>query len=66
MRPRSRLLAKKRLPTIREGHEELLQDMNQANSCHARGAACPPRTTCCPSASWPAPPSRCASRTATS
>ncbi|XP_064181500.1 uncharacterized protein si:dkeyp-72g9.4 [Anguilla rostrata] len=35
MRPRSRLLAKKRLPTIREGHEELLQDMNQANSCHA-------------------------------
>lgn len=35
MRPRSRLLAKKRLPTIREGNEELLQDMNQANSCHA-------------------------------
>ncbi|KAG7465166.1 hypothetical protein MATL_G00173400 [Megalops atlanticus] len=35
MRPRSRLLAKKRLPTIREGYEELLQDMNQANSYHA-------------------------------
>ncbi|KAG9346734.1 hypothetical protein JZ751_007048 [Albula glossodonta] len=34
MRPRSRLLAKKRLPTIREGYEELLQDMNQANSYH--------------------------------
>ncbi|KAJ8405497.1 hypothetical protein AAFF_G00319700 [Aldrovandia affinis] len=35
MRPRSRLLAKRRLPTIREGYEELLQDMNQANSYHA-------------------------------
>ncbi|KAJ8337554.1 hypothetical protein SKAU_G00365200 [Synaphobranchus kaupii] len=35
MRPRSRLLAKKRLPTIREGYEELLQDMNQVNSYHA-------------------------------
>nr|XP_023690262.1 uncharacterized protein LOC111855465 [Paramormyrops kingsleyae]XP_023690263.1 uncharacterized protein LOC111855465 [Paramormyrops kingsleyae] len=34
MRPRSRLMAKKRLPTIREGYEELLQDMNQTNSCH--------------------------------
>ncbi|XP_048883876.1 uncharacterized protein LOC125750313 isoform X2 [Brienomyrus brachyistius] len=33
MRPRSRLMAKKRLPTIREGYEELLQDMNQTNSC---------------------------------
>lgn len=36
MRPRSRLLAKKRLPTIREGYEELLQDMNQANSYHTQ------------------------------
>ncbi|KPP57159.1 hypothetical protein Z043_125144 [Scleropages formosus] len=38
MRPRSRLLAKKRLPTIREGSEELLQDMNQTNSCRSPGA----------------------------
>ncbi|KAL4631332.1 protein DEPP-like [Arapaima gigas] len=35
MRPRSRLLVKKRLPTIREGSEEMLQDMNQVNSCHS-------------------------------
>ncbi|XP_024253919.1 uncharacterized protein LOC112231412 [Oncorhynchus tshawytscha] len=34
MRPRSRLLAKRGLPTIREGYEELVQDMNQANSLH--------------------------------
>ncbi|XP_035637136.1 uncharacterized protein LOC118390562 [Oncorhynchus keta] len=34
MRPRSRLLAKRWLPTIREGYEELVQDMNQANSRH--------------------------------
>ncbi|XP_029557461.1 uncharacterized protein LOC115154903 [Salmo trutta] len=34
MRPRSRLLAKRCLPTIREGYEELVQDMNQANSRH--------------------------------
>lgn len=34
MRPRSRLLAKRGLPTIREGYEEMVQDMNQANSQH--------------------------------
>ncbi|KAJ7996440.1 hypothetical protein DPEC_G00237100 [Dallia pectoralis] len=34
MRPRSRPLAKRGLPTIREGYEELVQDMNQANSRH--------------------------------
>ncbi|KAL0993852.1 hypothetical protein UPYG_G00114730 [Umbra pygmaea] len=33
MRPRSRLLVKRGLlPTIREGYEELVQDINQANS----------------------------------
>ncbi|XP_066502299.1 uncharacterized protein si:dkeyp-72g9.4 [Hoplias malabaricus] len=34
MRPRSRLLAKRGLPTIREGYEELVQDLNQTNSQH--------------------------------
>ncbi|XP_048093307.1 uncharacterized protein si:dkeyp-72g9.4 [Alosa alosa] len=34
MRPRSRLLVKRGLPTIREGYEEMVQDMNQANSQH--------------------------------
>ncbi|XP_028840675.1 uncharacterized protein LOC114793128 [Denticeps clupeoides] len=34
MRPRSRLLAKRGLPTIREGYEELVHDMNQVNSQH--------------------------------
>ncbi|XP_019903448.1 uncharacterized protein si:dkeyp-72g9.4 isoform X2 [Esox lucius] len=34
MRPRSRPQAKRGLPTIREGYEELVQDMNQANSRH--------------------------------
>ncbi|XP_030636880.1 uncharacterized protein LOC115817875 [Chanos chanos] len=34
MRPRSRLLAKRGLPTIREGSEELVQDLNQTNSQH--------------------------------
>lgn len=32
MRPRSRLLAKRGLPTIREGSEELVHDLNQHNS----------------------------------
>ncbi|MGH0119482.1 UNVERIFIED_CONTAM: hypothetical protein FKN15_076706 [Acipenser sinensis] len=31
MRPRSRLLAKKKLPTICEAYEEILQDMNDSN-----------------------------------
>ncbi|XP_026090267.1 uncharacterized protein LOC113064001 [Carassius auratus] len=34
MRPRSRLQAKRGLPTIREGYEELVQDLNQTNSQH--------------------------------
>ncbi|XP_062868097.1 uncharacterized protein si:dkeyp-72g9.4 [Trichomycterus rosablanca] len=34
MRPRSRLLAKRGLPTIREGSEELVHDLNQTNSQH--------------------------------
>ncbi|XP_071375958.1 uncharacterized protein [Centroberyx affinis] len=39
MRPRSRLLSKRRLllPTIREGTEETLRDMNQANTLHTAG-----------------------------
>ncbi|KAF7697277.1 uncharacterized protein si:dkeyp-72g9.4 [Silurus meridionalis] len=32
MRPRSRLLVKRGLPTIREGSEELVHDLNQTNS----------------------------------
>lgn len=35
MRPRSRLLAKRGLPTIREGSEELVHDLNQTNSQHS-------------------------------
>lgn len=35
MRPRSRLLAKRGLPTIREGAEELVHDLNQTNSQHS-------------------------------
>lgn len=34
MRPRSRLLAKRGLPTIREGYEELVHDLNQTNNQH--------------------------------
>ncbi|XP_051537350.1 uncharacterized protein LOC127431120 [Myxocyprinus asiaticus] len=34
MRPRSRLLVKRGLPTIKEGYEELVQDLNQTNSQH--------------------------------
>ncbi|XP_051960712.1 uncharacterized protein LOC127628075 [Xyrauchen texanus] len=34
MRPRSRLLVKRGMPTIREGYEELVQDLNQTNSQH--------------------------------
>ncbi|XP_062391631.1 uncharacterized protein si:dkeyp-72g9.4 [Sardina pilchardus] len=41
MRPRSRLLAKRGLPTIREGYEEMVQDMNQANSQHTPPCAQP-------------------------
>ncbi|XP_015204917.1 uncharacterized protein [Lepisosteus oculatus] len=33
MRPRSRLLTTKRLPTICEVYEEILQDMNHASTC---------------------------------
>ncbi|XP_058506125.1 uncharacterized protein si:dkeyp-72g9.4 [Solea solea] len=38
MRPRSRLLSKRRLllPTIREGTEETLRDMNEANALHSQ------------------------------
>ncbi|XP_031428642.1 uncharacterized protein si:dkeyp-72g9.4 [Clupea harengus] len=41
MRPRSRLLVKRGLPTIREGYEEMVQDMNQANSQHTTPCAQP-------------------------
>ncbi|KAK5864881.1 hypothetical protein PBY51_016087 [Eleginops maclovinus] len=36
MRPRSRLLSKRRLllPTIREGSEEMVRDLNEANTIH--------------------------------
>ncbi|KAK5897151.1 hypothetical protein CesoFtcFv8_010239 [Champsocephalus esox] len=36
MRPRSRLLSKRRLllPTIREGSEEMVRDLNEANTLH--------------------------------
>ncbi|XP_034740081.1 uncharacterized protein si:dkeyp-72g9.4 [Etheostoma cragini] len=39
MRPRSRLLSKRRLllPTIREGTEETLRDLNEANTLHIAG-----------------------------
>ncbi|XP_035525293.1 uncharacterized protein si:dkeyp-72g9.4 [Morone saxatilis] len=39
MRPRSRLLSKKRLllPTIREGTEETVKDLNEANTLHIAG-----------------------------
>ncbi|XP_068450634.1 uncharacterized protein si:dkeyp-72g9.4 [Clinocottus analis] len=39
MRPRSRLLSKRRLllPTIREGTEETLRDLNEANTLHVAG-----------------------------
>ncbi|XP_035506568.2 uncharacterized protein si:dkeyp-72g9.4 [Scophthalmus maximus] len=39
MRPRSRLLSKRRLllPTIREGTEEAVRDLNEANTLHIAG-----------------------------
>ncbi|XP_070818935.1 uncharacterized protein [Chaetodon trifascialis] len=39
MRPRSRLLSKRRLllPTIREGTEETVRDLNEANTLHIAG-----------------------------
>lgn len=39
MRPRSRLLSKRRLllPTIREGTEETVRDLNEANTLHITG-----------------------------
>lgn len=39
MRPRSRLLSKRRLllPTIREGTEETVKDLNEANTLHIAG-----------------------------
>lgn len=39
MRPRSRLLSKRRLtlPTIREGSEETVRDLNEANTLHNSG-----------------------------
>ncbi|XP_047441169.1 uncharacterized protein si:dkeyp-72g9.4 [Mugil cephalus] len=39
MRPRSRLLSKRRLmlPTIREGSEETVRDLNEANTLHTAG-----------------------------
>lgn len=39
MRPRSKLLSKRRLvlPTIREGTEETVRDLNEANSLHIAG-----------------------------
>lgn len=43
MRPRSRLLSKRRLllPTIREGTEEAVKDLNEANTLHISGHAQP-------------------------
>ncbi|XP_029297561.1 uncharacterized protein LOC115014678 [Cottoperca gobio] len=39
MRPRSRLLSKRRLllPTIREGTEEMMRDLNEVNTLHITG-----------------------------
>lgn len=41
MRPRSKLLSKRRLtlPTIREGTEETVRDLNETNALHSRGPA---------------------------
>ncbi|XP_076021092.1 uncharacterized protein LOC143011954 [Genypterus blacodes] len=44
MRPRSKILSKRRLllPTIREGTEEMVRDLNEANTLHTSSGHCHP------------------------